>query len=75
MLKCRRCFVGFLLSLVWLGNGAFSALTISKWMIYIWFGLDGSGIHYSVSLAPSYMYPLRETNQTRPSSTRSSGHP
>ncbi|KXX74028.1 Calcium channel YVC1 [Madurella mycetomatis] len=44
------CFVGFLLSLVWLGNGGFSAATISKWMIYIWFGLDGSGIQYSPEL-------------------------
>ena len=45
------CFLGFLLSLVWLGNGAFPWETISKWMIYIWFGLDGSGIQYSVSLS------------------------
>ncbi|KAL2020655.1 hypothetical protein VTK56DRAFT_8051 [Thermocarpiscus australiensis] len=41
------CFLGFLLSLVWLGSGSFSAATISKWMIYIWFGLDGSGIQHS----------------------------
>ncbi|KAK4034011.1 hypothetical protein C8A01DRAFT_19131 [Parachaetomium inaequale] len=41
------CFLGFLLSLVWLGNGNFGAATISKWMIYIWFGLDGSGIQHS----------------------------
>lgn len=54
-----RCFVGFLLSLIWLGNGHFSVATISKWMIYIWFGLDGSGIHYSAQfhqlLGPSLM--------------------
>ncbi|PON27492.1 hypothetical protein TGAM01_v203873 [Trichoderma gamsii] len=42
------CFFGFLLSLLWLGEGAHPLLTISKWMIYIWFGLDGTGIHRSV---------------------------
>ncbi|KAK0716998.1 hypothetical protein B0T26DRAFT_707997 [Lasiosphaeria miniovina] len=53
------CFFGFLLSLVWLGNGIFPAVTISKWMIYIWFGLDGSGIQHSTDfheiLGPSLM--------------------
>ncbi|KAK4103089.1 hypothetical protein N658DRAFT_505496 [Parathielavia hyrcaniae] len=53
------CFLGFLLSLVWLGNGTFGAATISKWMIYIWFGLDGSGIQHSTEfheiLGPSLM--------------------
>ncbi|KAK4166789.1 putative calcium channel [Cladorrhinum sp. PSN259] len=53
------CFIGFLLSLFWLGNGHFTVATISKWMIYIWFGLDGSGIHYSAQfhqlLGPSLM--------------------
>ncbi|KAK3355914.1 hypothetical protein B0H65DRAFT_517323 [Neurospora tetraspora] len=53
------CFFGFLLSLVWLGNHQFSWVTISKWMIYIWFGLDGSGIHHSTDfhkyLGPALM--------------------
>ncbi|KAK4451486.1 putative calcium channel [Podospora aff. communis PSN243] len=53
------CFFGFLLSLVWLGDGKYGAVTISKWMIYIWFGLDGSGIHYSTEfhklLGPALM--------------------
>ncbi|KAK3395652.1 hypothetical protein B0T20DRAFT_41698 [Sordaria brevicollis] len=53
------CFFGFLLSLVWLGNHQFSWVTISKWMIYIWFGLDGSGIHHSIDfhkyLGPALM--------------------
>ncbi|KAK4127090.1 hypothetical protein N657DRAFT_567097 [Parathielavia appendiculata] len=53
------CFLGFLLSLLWLGNGSFGAATISKWMIYIWFGLDGSGIQHSIEfhqiLGPSLM--------------------
>ncbi|KAM4054962.1 nonselective cation channel [Hirsutella rhossiliensis] len=41
------CFFGFLLSLLWLGEGAHPLVTISKWMIYIWFGLDGTGIQRS----------------------------
>ncbi|PHH85347.1 hypothetical protein CDD83_568 [Cordyceps sp. RAO-2017] len=41
------CFFGFLLSLLWLGEGAHPIVTISKWMIYIWFGLDGTGIQRS----------------------------
>lgn len=53
------CFVGFLLSLLWLGNDAYSPVMISKWMIYIWFGLDGSGIHHSAEfhqiLGPALM--------------------
>ncbi|KAK3363067.1 hypothetical protein B0T25DRAFT_29048 [Lasiosphaeria hispida] len=51
------CFFGFLLSLVWLGDGAFPAFTITKWMIYIWFGLDGSGIHYSTEFH-KYLGPI-----------------
>ncbi|CAI6339060.1 unnamed protein product [Periconia digitata] len=46
------CFGGFLLSLKWLSMGSPSAdqdsspnpITISKWMLMIWFGLDGTGI-------------------------------
>ncbi|KAK3330824.1 hypothetical protein B0H66DRAFT_612716 [Apodospora peruviana] len=53
------CFFGFLLSLVWVGNGVFDAVTIAKWMIYIWFGLDGSGIQHSTEfheiLGPALM--------------------
>ncbi|KAM7192262.1 hypothetical protein V8F20_008964 [Naviculisporaceae sp. PSN 640] len=53
------CFLGFLLSLFWVGNGVFNAVTISKWMIYIWFGLDGSGIQHSTEfheiLGPALM--------------------
>lgn len=59
------CFFGFLLSLLWLGEGTHPIAyvislftdrlsltvtsTISRWMIYIWFGLDGIGIQRSVS--------------------------
>ncbi len=53
------CFFGFLLSLLWLGEGAHPWLTISKWMIFIWFGLDGTGIQRSAEfhwlLGPSLM--------------------
>ena len=41
------CFAGFLLSLKWLHAGAHGAVTIGKWMIWIWFGLDGTGISES----------------------------
>ncbi|ODA78364.1 hypothetical protein RJ55_05745 [Drechmeria coniospora] len=53
------CFFGFLLSLLWLGEGAHPLVTISKWMIYIWFGLDGTGIQRSTEfhwlLGPALM--------------------
>ncbi|KAK4939617.1 hypothetical protein LTR10_020117 [Elasticomyces elasticus] len=39
------CFAGFLLSLKWLHAGAHQSVTIGKWMIWIWFGLDGTGIN------------------------------
>ena len=42
------CFGGFLLSMFWLGEGAFHTVTIAKWMLYVWFGLDGTGIQRSV---------------------------
>ncbi|EXJ85226.1 hypothetical protein A1O3_05901 [Capronia epimyces CBS 606.96] len=42
------CFAGFMLSLKWLHAGAHSSITIGKWMIWIWFGLDGTGIDESV---------------------------
>ncbi|KAJ4291015.1 hypothetical protein N0V90_010211 [Kalmusia sp. IMI 367209] len=46
------CFGGFLLSLKWLSMGSAKdnfgdspgPITISKWMLWIWFGLDGTGI-------------------------------
>ncbi|GAA94326.1 uncharacterized protein L969DRAFT_19510 [Mixia osmundae IAM 14324] len=39
------CFAGFLMSMRWLDElEVHSAVTISKWMIWIWFGLDGTGI-------------------------------
>ena len=37
-------FGGFLLALYWLGYGTQQPITISKWMLWVWFGLDGTGI-------------------------------
>ena len=42
------CFAGFLLSMLWLSDGSHTPVTISKWMLWVWFGLDGSGIQRSV---------------------------
>jgi hypothetical protein len=48
------CFAGFLFSMTWLSRWhgaedvAIPPLTISKWMLWIWFGLDGTGINRSV---------------------------
>ncbi|OCL14854.1 hypothetical protein AOQ84DRAFT_330351 [Glonium stellatum] len=51
------CFGGFLLAMKWLSMGNSSVglgdapdpLTISKWMLWIWFGLDGTGIQEAPS--------------------------
>lgn len=40
------CFAGFLLSMFWLSNGVHHILTISKWMLWLWFGLDGMSPHF-----------------------------
>ena len=42
------CFAGFLLSMMWLGEGDHPPITISKWMLFVWFGLDGTGVQRSV---------------------------
>ncbi|KUJ24087.1 uncharacterized protein LY89DRAFT_604478 [Mollisia scopiformis] len=42
------CFAGFLLSMTWLSDGTHEPITISKWMLWVWFGLDGTGIQRSV---------------------------
>lgn len=42
------CFGGFLLSMLWLANGSHTPITISKWMLWVWFGLDGTGVQRSV---------------------------
>ncbi|KIM89733.1 hypothetical protein PILCRDRAFT_812533 [Piloderma croceum F 1598] len=38
------CFLGFLYALWILGHGQYSVYDISKWMIWIWFGLDSTGL-------------------------------
>jgi hypothetical protein len=42
------CSAGFLLAMTWLSNGTQNPITISKWMLWVWFGLDGTGIEKSV---------------------------
>ncbi|KAI9891616.1 MAG: hypothetical protein M1814_002550 [Vezdaea aestivalis] len=42
------CFAGFLLSMTWMNGGPHQPITVSKWMLWIWFGLDGTGIQRSV---------------------------
>lgn len=49
------CFAGFLLALRWLsesqeGNISHSVIGIAKWMLWIWFGLDGTGIQRSAEM-------------------------
>lgn len=46
------CFGGFLLSMRWLSESQdgyipHSVITIAKWMLWIWFGLDGTGVQRS----------------------------
>ena len=41
------CFAGFLLSMMWLGDGEHHVIIISEWMLWVWFGLDGTGISES----------------------------
>ena len=46
------CFGGFLFAMWWLsenqeGYAAHSFMTIAKWMLWIWFGLDGTGVQRS----------------------------
>ncbi|KAG5983437.1 hypothetical protein E4U55_008145 [Claviceps digitariae] len=63
------CFLGFLLSLMWLidtepvdggsGQPAPPWQTVGKWLLWIWFGLDGTGIaesvRFNVVLGPALM--------------------
>jgi hypothetical protein len=43
------CFGGFLLGMKWLSKSAgHEYITIGKWMLWIWFGLDGTGIQRCV---------------------------
>lgn len=40
-------FLGFFLSMYWLSEGRHKPFTIGKWMVWVWFGLDGTGIQRS----------------------------
>lgn len=49
------CFGGFILALSWLSEGQegflnHTVITICKWMLWIWFGLDGTGVQRSVEM-------------------------
>ena len=44
------CSAGFLLGMTWLSRGLFRPATISKWMLWVWFAMDGTGIERSVEL-------------------------
>ncbi|KPI43852.1 Calcium channel YVC1 [Cyphellophora attinorum] len=50
-------FLGFLLSIKWLHNDSYKAYDISKWMVYIWFGLDATGIEEAPAIHP-YLGPF-----------------
>ena len=63
------CFGGFLLAMKWLSTSRLDAspaigdspdaITVSKWMLWIWFGLDGTGIQeaptFHAILGPTLM--------------------
>jgi hypothetical protein len=42
------CSAGLLLAMTWPSNGLHDPTTISKWLLWVWFGLDGTGIEKSV---------------------------
>ena len=41
-------FLGFFLAMLWLSEGRHEPVTIGKWMVWVWFGLDGTGIQRSI---------------------------
>ena len=41
------CFGGFLLSMTWMSRRGHGPITISKWMLWVWFGLDATGMERS----------------------------
>ncbi|SCV68772.1 BQ2448_893 [Microbotryum intermedium] len=46
------CFLGFVFALNHLCDGAYSVARIAEWLIFIWFGLDGSGLDASPTFHP-----------------------
>lgn len=62
------CFGGFLLAMRWLsesqdGFTSHGPVEIAKWMIYLWFGLDGTGIQASPQFH-HYLGPVLMTTFT-----------
>lgn len=45
-------FLGFVFALNHLCDGAYSISRISEWLIFIWFGLDGTGLEKSPKFHP-----------------------
>ncbi|KAK4058072.1 hypothetical protein OIO90_000811 [Microbotryomycetes sp. JL221] len=50
------CTLGFVFALNHLCDGAYSVARIAEWLIFIWFGLDGSGLDKSTKFHP-YLGP------------------
>ncbi|GAA6010491.1 hypothetical protein JCM11491_006964 [Sporobolomyces phaffii] len=46
------CFLGFVFALNHLCDGAYSVTRISEWLVFIYFGLDGTGIDKSPKFDP-----------------------
>ncbi|GAA5926471.1 hypothetical protein JCM3775_001027 [Rhodotorula graminis] len=46
------CFIGFVFALSHLSEGDYSVIRISEWLVFIFFGLDGSGIDESPKFDP-----------------------
>ncbi|GAA5898939.1 uncharacterized protein JCM6883_003478 [Sporobolomyces salmoneus] len=46
------CFLGFVFALNHLCDGAYSVTRISEWLVFIYFGLDGTGIDKSTKFDP-----------------------
>ncbi|KAM0793199.1 hypothetical protein ACM66B_000669 [Microbotryomycetes sp. NB124-2] len=51
------CTLGFVFALNHLCDGEYSVSRIAEWLIFIWFGLDGSGIDKSPKFHP-YLGPI-----------------
>ncbi|KAM0756238.1 hypothetical protein T439DRAFT_308703 [Meredithblackwellia eburnea MCA 4105] len=46
------CFLGFVFALSHLSEGDYSVSRIAEWLVFIWFGLDGTGIDTSIKFHP-----------------------
>lgn len=57
LISTPNSFLGFVFALNHLCDGAYSVSRISEWLIFIWFGLDGTGLDKSPRFHP-YLGPL-----------------